>query len=156
MSKVPDLKSGQMITIAYFIGILVILFIVYKILAATGLIKTNAKKKEEAAENAAVDTIRTDDIFNPEYYFDKKFQSLGNQYITLYSNELYKAMTGLGTDEEAIFVVFGNLKNKCNVSELAAGYKYKFNRNLKTDLLNELNEKDAATLIKIINKLPNT
>jgi len=156
MAKVPELKGGQMITIAYFIGIIIILFVVYKILAATGLIKTQAKKKEEALKDAAVDTLRTDDIFNPEYYFNKKFQSLGNQYITAYSNELRKAMTGLGTDEEAIFVVFGNLKNKCNVSELAAGYKYKFNRNLKTDLLNELSEKDAATLIGIVNKLPNT
>jgi uncharacterized protein YpmB len=156
MTKVPELKGGQMLTIAYFIGILIILFIVYKILGATGLIKTAAKKKEEKEEETAVEEIRTNDIFNPEYYFNKKFQSLGNQYITMYSNELRKAIQGLGTDEEAIFVVFGNLKNKCNVSELAAGYKYKFQRDLKTDLLNELSAEDIAQIMKIVNKLPNT
>ena len=155
MSKVPELKGGQMLTIAYFIGMVVILFIVYKILASTGLIKTGAKKKEEAEEEAAIDSIRTNDFFNPEYYFDKKFQSLGNQYITLYANEVRKAIQGIGTDEEAIFVVFGKLKNKCQVSELAAGYLYKFRRDLKTDLLNDLTKEDAATLMSIVNKLPN-
>jgi uncharacterized protein YpmB len=155
MAKVPELKGGQMITIAYFIGILVILFIVYKILGSVGLIKTASAKKEEKAEEAAVDAVRTGDIFDPTYYFDKKYKSLGNQYITMYSNELRKAMTGLGTDEEAIFVVFGKLFNKCQVSELAAGYKYKFQRDLKTDLLNELNAADIATIMSIVNKLPN-
>jgi len=155
MAKVPELKGGQMITIAYFIGILVILFIVYKILGATGLVKTKAKKIEEKAEENAVNEVRTNDIFNPEYYFDKKYQSLGNQYITMYSNELRKAMQGIGTNEEAIFVVFGKLMNKCQVSELAAGYKYKFQRDLKTDLLNELSASDIATIMSIVNKLPN-
>ena len=157
MAKVPELKGGQMITIAYFIGILVILFIVYKILAATGLVKTAASKKIDAAENAAVDTIRTSDIFDPEYAREKgrKFLPLGTQKLAVYTEELRKALRGWGTDEEAIFVVFGNLYNKVNVSELAATYYDKYKVNLKTVLLNDLSKEDAATLMAIINKLPN-
>ena len=156
MAKVPKLEGGQLITIAYFIGILVILFIVYKILAATGLVKTAAAKKEDAEEKLAVDTIRTSDIFDPEYARqNKKFTPLGTHKLAVYTEELRKALRGWGTDEEAIFVVFGNLNNKCNVSELAATYEEKYKDNLKTVLLNDLTKEDAATLMSIVNRLPN-
>lgn len=153
--KIPD--SNKVISIAIFIGIIVALIIVYKLLAATGLVKTKAAKKEAADEAAAIDTVRTADIFDPTYYFkfEGKFKSLGNNQITQMSNELFKAIVGMGTDEERIFVVFGNLYNKLNVSELAAGYKYKFGRDLRLDLLDDLGKKEMATLIAFINKLPN-
>lgn len=153
--KLPD--SNKLISIAIFIGIVVALFIVYKILGATGLVKTSAKKKEIAEENAAIDTVRTADIFDPTYYFkfEGKFKSLGNNKITQMSNELFKALVGPGTDEERIYIVFGNIYNKLNVSELAAGYKYKFNRDLRLDLLGDLSKRDMATLMALINKLPN-
>jgi hypothetical protein len=158
----PSLKSDQMVTIAYLIGIVIILFIVYKILAATGLIKTAAAKKADEAKASAIDTLRTGDIFDPEYFVGKKFNSLGAPYIAKYAEELHKAIAGAGTDEEAIFTVFGELKNKMQVSELANGYQQKYggswlsNGSLKTDLLGDLSATDAATLMAIINKLPNT
>lgn len=152
--KLPD--SGKLINIAIFLGIIVALFIVYKILGATGLVKTGAKKKEEAIESAAIDAIRTGDIFDPEYYRGRKFMSLGTGKISTYTEELRKALRGWGTDEEAIFAVFGNLYNKCNVSELAATYKEKYKDDLKVALLNDLSKSDAATLMAIVNKLPNS
>jgi len=153
--KLPD--SNKLISIAIFIGIIVALFIVYKILGATGLVKTSAKKKEIIAETAAIDTVRTADIFDPTYFFkfEGKFKSLGNQQITAMSNELFKALVGMGTNEERVFIVFGNLYNKLNVSELAAGYKFKFGRNLRLDLLDDLSKSEMATLMALINKLPN-
>jgi len=151
--KLPD--SDKLISIAIFIGIIVALFIVYKILGATGLVKTGAAKKEEAIETAAVDAIRTGDIFDPEYYRGKKFMSLGTGKISIYTEELRKALRGWGTDEEAVFAVFSNLYNKCNVSEIAATYKEKYKDDLKVALLNDLSKSEAVTLMALINKLPN-
>ena len=153
--KLPD--SNKLISIAIFIGIIVALFIVYKILAATGLVKTSASRKEDADEALAIDTVRTADIFDPTYYFkfEGKFKSLGNNKITQMSNELFKALVGPGTDEERIYIVFGNIYNKLNVSELAAGYKFKFGRDLRLDLLGDLGKSDMATLMALVNKLPN-
>jgi hypothetical protein len=156
IQKTPSLSGGQMLTIAYFIGILVILFVVYKTLKGLGLIK-------DLKKDAAVEDIRTSDYFNPDYYKDKSFQHLGEQAGELHAKELFNAMNGFGTDEEAIYAVFGKLYNKLNVSELsdyyrqqnAHWYNFDLGKDLQTDLLNELNDTEKQTLWAIIEKLPN-
>jgi hypothetical protein len=150
MTKAPELNTNQMITIAYLIGLIVVIFVVYKILKGLGLIK-------DAQKDTAVEDLRTTDYLNPDYFKGKQgdFRSLGADAAILHASELRAAMQGFGTDEEAIYAVFGKLYNKVNCSELAATYLQGFGDDLQTDLLNELTDSEKQTLWDIIKKLPN-
>jgi hypothetical protein len=121
-----------------------------------GLIKTGKKKKELAAREEAVAELRTADYFNPNYFKNKKFKSIGSGFANIYAQEIRKALKGLGTDEEFIFSTFGKLYNKINISEIAASYFLQYNRDLAADLSDELTDKDTADLIEIVDGLPNS
>jgi hypothetical protein len=155
MSKVPELKGGQMLTIAYVIGIIVILFIVYKLLQKVGIIKTAAARKLETDKVVSTEAVRTSDIFDPTYFAKVNHTTIGLSKANMYAEELHNAMVGWGTDEEAIYATFGKLYNKVNVSEVAAAYQVNYSQDLQSDLLNELSEKELVPLWDIINKLPN-
>lgn len=149
--KVPELKGGQMITLAYFIGILIILYIVYKILGKVGLVETKEDKKEAEAATK----IRSLSYFEPLYLKGRTdYKPLGST-AQFYAAQLMKAMKGFGTDEEMIYSVFGKLKNKENIAEVAAYYYQDYKRSLQADLLNDLSDSEMLTLNNIINKLPN-
>lgn len=150
--KVPS--TDKIISIVTIIGFLIALFVVYKILAGVGLIKTAAKKRSLAEQNAAVDMMRTDEYFDPAYYRSQKFKSIGSNAANLYAQQIRKALRGIGTDEEMIYSTFGKLFNRCNVSEVAASYFLQYGNSLQTDLLNDLNKKEIAELMNIINEMP--
>lgn len=149
--KVPELKGGQMLTIAYIIGILIVLYIVYKVLGKIGLVKTKEKRKQETA----VEDLRSVKQFSTKYLADKidnypQLGKLGKDYAV----RLHDAIKGAGTDEETIFSIFSQLRSKENISEIAVYYKAAYQRDLLTDILNDLTDKEKATLMEIINKLP--
>jgi hypothetical protein len=155
MKSIPEVKGGQFMTILYGIAILTILFVVYQLLAKIGLIKTAAKKKSIAAKTEAEANLRASEYFNPMLLKnDKDYISLGS-IGKAYAGILYKSMRRPGTDEEAIFSTFGRLQSKKNISELALYYQAIGKRDLITDILNELTDKEQATLWSIIDKLPN-
>lgn len=150
--KVPELKGGQMLTLAYIIAILVILFIVYKVIGKLGLVDTKEDKKKDEAAAA----LRTSNYFDPLYLKgNTSYKALGKTKATFYAGELRSSIKGWGTDEEKIYSVFGKLNSKENISEIALYYEHDFNRSLQSDLLNELNDKEMLILNNIINKLPN-
>lgn len=149
--KTPD--TGKILTFVYIAGALLALFLVYKILAGIGLIKTAKRKAKEKTQEQAEKELRTAE------YFDT---TLLNKY-PLYSplpgakemaKELRKSLRGLGTDEEKIFSIFGRLKNKLNISEIALYYKKEYKNDLGTDILNDMTDKEQVTLFQIISKLP--
>jgi hypothetical protein len=159
--NVPELKANQMITIAYFIGIIVILFIVYKVLAGVGLVKTAAAKKVEAQKATAIEDLQTLDYWNPDYWTTSKSKLMDGAKAKDLSDKLFNAMAGLGTDEQTVYAVFGSLTNKTQISQLASFYKLNngfltgLTGSLQVDLLNELNDKEVLHLMQIVNKLPN-
>jgi hypothetical protein len=153
--KAPDLKQNQMVTIAYIIGMGILLFIVYKLLVKVGLIKSAAKKRAEAEQGAAVEMLRTDDYWKPDYYKGLAFKSIGSNAATLYAQTIRAGMRGFGTNEEKILVTFGKIFNKCNVSEISEKYATQYGRDLQADLLNDLSDKEVASLMNIVNGLPN-
>lgn len=63
--KVPD--SGKIINIAMLLGMVVIMFVIYKILAGLGIIKTAAAKKADKDKAVAAEDLRTGDYFDPLY-----------------------------------------------------------------------------------------
>jgi len=157
--KAPEMKSGQMLTVAYLIALLIVLFIVYKVLGKIGLIKTAAKKREEKAETKAEDDLRTDPHFDPYYIKDKigKYRSIGQTKANLAATYVHDSIYGLfkaGTNAEKIFSTFATIYNKCNVSEISLAYAIKYSRDMRADLLNNLNDAHKLDLAIIISKKP--
>jgi hypothetical protein len=160
--KAPELNTNQMVTIGYFIGILIILYIVYKILNSVGLLKTPADKRDDALKAAAVTSLRLDSYFDPSYFQSvTTYNGLTVNDATSKALALRNAMAGLGTDEEKIYTIFGGLPSKTSISEIANRYKdqygfpfYIMSDDLKADLLNELNATEVSTLMSIIDGLP--
>ena len=152
--RTPD--TGKVISGIYIAAALIGLYLVYKIFAGLGIIKTAAKKKAEAEKDAASEKLRTLDYFNPKFLDGKLsgYSALGKTTAGAYAAELRNAIRGLGTDEEKIFSVFGRLRCKYNISEVSLNYTLGFSRDLLTDLLNDLTPSEKVTLINIIEKLP--
>ena len=152
--KTPD--TNQIISIAYIGAMLIVVFVVYKVFAGVGLIKTGAKKKVIAEQKEATTKLRALDYFDPLYL--KNNMSGYTPMKSVKSQRLCKllrdAIKGIGTDEEAIFGVFSQLKCKYNISELTSNYLAMYNRNLLTDILNEFNAVEKTTLMNIIDQLP--
>lgn len=150
--NLPD--TNKVMTAGYIIAMLLILFFVYKILRGLGIVKSAAKTKAKAAVQTAINDLRGVEQFNVEYLNNKRdYKSLSGLAQT-YAEELRKAIRGLGTNEEAIFSIFSRLQSKANISEIATVYKNRYDRDLLTDLLNDLTDKEKAKLMLIINNLP--
>lgn len=157
--KIPD--TNKLMSIFMLIGIIVALFIVYKVLNSFGLVKTAAQKRDIVKNKAAVSDIRVDQYFDPDYYSDKSFHGLDVDVAIETAKHLRNAMAGLGTDEEAIYAIFGHLPSKTAISQLSYYYKrqygfpfYIMSDNLRVDLLNELNAEEVKSLMDIIDNLP--
>jgi truncated hemoglobin YjbI len=156
--ETPD--SGKIINLVTLIGLLVFLFVIYKILDAAGLIKTHADKVADAKRAAAVTDLRISDYFSPEYYKTFQTQPLSDNQASQYAKQLRGAMAGIGTDEETIYTIFGALPNHVAISQVANEYKkqygfpfYILSNSLQDDLLNELSPKEVEVLMSIINKI---
>jgi hypothetical protein len=151
--EAPD--SGKIMNVAMLLGLLVVLFIVYKLMAAVGIIKTGASKRADKEKEGAVNMLRTDEYWQPTYYKGKTYKSIGSNAANLYAQNIRKSLRGIGTDEELIYSTMGKLFNKINISEIAASYFLQYNKDLQTDLLNDLSAKEVVNLMNIVNALPN-
>jgi hypothetical protein len=144
--------KDQVIVYLYIAGGVVAIYFVYKIMAKLGLITTAADKREEQAVNE----LRTLEYFDP-YILTRRpagYTAIGESKGSMYAELLRNAMRGIGTDEEAIYSVFGKLSSKYNIAELAGYYQVNYSRDLLSDLLNDLNDSEKARLMGIINRLP--
>lgn len=139
----------------YLIGGLIGLFIIYKILSGTGLLKTREGKAKDKLKDLSLSNFRTMDEFNPAFKDSHTFAQIGLNAAALYAEDLRQAMRGFGTNEERVYSTFGKLKCKGNISEVASQYFLKFKRDLRTDILNDLTDKEIVILDEIINTLPN-
>ncbi len=142
--------KDQVIVYIYIAGAIVGMFVVYKIMAKLGLVKTAADKQEEQAVN----DLRTLEYFDPFILKNRpgNYVAVGN-LGNLYAEQLRDAMKGFGTDEEAIYSVFGKLRSKYNIAEVAGYYQVNYSRDLLSDILNDLNDSEKARLMGIINRM---
>jgi hypothetical protein len=153
--KLPE--TDQITKGLYLIGGLVILLVIYKILTGIGLLKTGKQKVQDKKKEVALSDFRTMEQFNINYTDDHIFKKIGLNAANLYSEQLRKAIKGIGaflTDEEAIYSTFGKLSNKGNISEVAQQYFNRYKKDLRTDLLNVLDKNEILILSNIINELP--
>jgi len=137
----------------YLIGGLVAIFLIYKIMTGLGILKTRESKAKDIRKEQSLSDFRTMEEFNPAYIDKNFFTKIGLNAAAIYAEDLHKAIRGLGTNEERIYTTFGKLKCKGNISEVASQYFLKFNRDLRTDILNDLTDKEIVILTGIINAL---
>jgi hypothetical protein len=159
MAQVPELKAGQMITLAYIIGIVIVIFIIYKVLQKVGLIKTSAEIDAAKAYTTSLSNLRTDTHFDPAFLTDNQniaYKPIGDASQG-YAEDIHDSIYGflqIGTNAEKIFSTFSKCFNKFNISEIAGAYLKEYDRDMRSDLLNNLSDDHVTTLNDIIGKLP--
>jgi len=135
-----------------FYGVIAIIVIVFltAILKKLGIFKS--KEKKEQIQNIV--ELQTADYFNPQYYKTIKIKPLGESLAGQLAKEIRKAVRGSGTDENLIYSVFNRIYNKANISEIAEQYYLEYKKDMKTDILNDLGNKEKSMMMEIINSKP--
>jgi len=72
-----------------------------------------------------------------------------------YARQVHGVWSFWGDDEQQLYGIFRKLKDKAQISQLAASYQELFGVNLIDKLSSRLNQKELSTLLSIVNKLPN-
>ncbi len=139
--------------VIYIVVGVIALYLIIRIMRTQ---KRRQRQVSKEDKKIAVSSLRVMEQFNPDYQLGKTFAPIGDNAADLYAEQLRKAVKGLGTNEEMIYSTFSKLKNKVNISEIAARYYLKFRRDLRADVLRDLNDKEKAILFVIIKQLPNT
>ncbi len=142
---------------------LVVLIFLYVTLKRLGLIRFKTKdekqaskvKKEVKSEKKVITTtVNRSDWFNPALWSQgSKSKLLPEQTARDYASIIRKAIKGLGTDETAINGIFRKLTDKIQVSQIAFFYQSTNNRDLATDLTNDLSKKELQIMYEIIENI---
>lgn len=82
-------------------------------------------------------------------------RKLNAQQMNRYATQLFEAIDGWGTTETAIFEVFRSVESKYQLSQIAKYYGQKYSASLKTDLEEDLGEKEMQEISNIILSKPN-
>jgi len=143
------MNKGIFQIMIYVIPSLLILYVLHKILQSVGIVETKKSKEEK---NKTIKVINSD-YFNPNYYKTVLHKFLDLEVSKRYAHDLRVAFSGFGTDEGAVYSTFKKLDNKVQISEISSSYYIQYKRDLKADLLDELNESEVAIVYDIINSL---
>ncbi len=71
-------------------------------------------------------------------------------YYGIWANDLFNAMDGVGTDEQAIYDVFKKMKTKDDVLQLITAFGVQDNETLSQWLISELSSEERATLNRLL------
>ena len=71
-------------------------------------------------------------------------------YVTQYRKLLNSAISGAGTDEDAIKVIFRKMKDKVQIAQVAESYQKNYGVNLLEDLKNDM-DVDSADMKELLN-----
>ena len=125
--------------------LIVVAIIIVVVIMTWGIMKlTGASKKidDKLAEQKLSDIIDSE-ISN---------HSLSELEATTYAQKLYTAMKGLGTDEEAIYEVFSQLRSYSDILYLMKVFGVKDRKTLAEWLTAELNSKERQKLNDILSE----
>lgn len=83
---------------------------------------------------------------------------LQNDPITAFRVKLNKAISGIGTDTDAVKAVFRNLKDKVQIAQIADSYQRNYNANLLDAIMDEFSFREGSAnsneLLEIIKSKP--
>ena len=71
-------------------------------------------------------------------------------YYGIWAADIYNAVEGMGTDEQAIFDVFKKMKNKDDILQLMTAFGVKDGETLSQWVIGDLGEDDKATLNRLL------
>jgi len=133
------------------IAAIFVIIIVWRVLGKVGLVESKeSRQKKEAVEN-----FQTSPYFDKDYYKNKSFKSLGAEPAKQYAKEIYNTHGVFNDSEDTLYSIFGNLKNKVNISEVAEQFYKLYGKDMKGYIANFLDDKEQAKLQTVISKLPN-
>ena len=71
-------------------------------------------------------------------------------YYGIWAEDIYNAVEGMGTNEQAIFDVFNKVKNKDDVLQLISSFGVKDGETLSQWIIGDLGDDDKATLNRLL------
>lgn len=139
------------------IPIIIILFVIFLLLKRFGLIRTREQrkaakeKKQQKIERKAIDTtITKEQYFKPTYW--RKVSAnrlLPEKTARTYATNLRSALKKFGQIQATkVMAIFNTLTDKAQVSQLSFYYQANYERDMVTDLINNLKK---AELLKLYN-----
>lgn len=99
------------------------------------------------------------------HYLSKVLQAVSNEVLVLktstasrYADQIYKAWGSWyqgGDDEEKVYGVFREMKDKVQVSQVAKAYQDTYSKNLIDTLKDRFDKEEITIVLNIIKALPN-
>ena len=132
--KIPELKKGQLYTIAIIAAVVIAVVIVLAV---------NYKKLRNWIEQKRYDDEIATDINTSNI-------TISATLLRQYADRLYTAMKGWGTDEDTIYDVFANFRTDDDVLQLIRLYGTRDNMTLPQWIVDELTTKERKKLNTIL------
>lgn len=165
MSKTIDNISKN--NIAVIIILAIIAYFIFKgqaksALQAIGFLPSDPEAKEEKQKEKKEVKDREDfnnsEIWNPKFYKNAK-RPAGTKLVTVanadkLATQIYNAIKGAGTNEDAVFGAFRLLPSVAAGSFMAERFLTKYKRDLKSFIDDDLSDSEMSTLGAIIGRLP--
>lgn len=133
--KIPELKKGQLYTIAIIAAVVITVVII----VAVNYNKLRNWIEQKRYDNEIATDINTSNI------------TISATLLRQYADRLYTAMKGWGTDEDTIYDVFSNFRTDDDVLQLIRIYGTKDGMTLPQWIIDELNTKERKKLNTILN-----
>lgn len=84
----------------------------------------------------------------------KNFVEYQSSYINEQAEKINKALSGAGTDEEAIYNAFNRFDSKLGIAQLVSFYNAKYGVNLRNEIDSDLRESEKQKLAVIVSQKP--
>ena len=109
--------------------------------------------------NPSLTGLGSEEAFDVNYWDEvikkvKGVMLLKTEVAKKYAREIYDAWSFWGDDEDKIYSVFRNLRDKVQVSQVADAYKDDYGVNLIEKIRSKLSEMEINQVLQIVNALP--
>lgn len=135
-------------------GLLVFLFVVYKMMQKFGLLKTEEAAQLEKDNQSASSSL--ENPFSPRYFKSqpgKKIQLLKSAAAKKLADQIYNSIGNFYDDENSVYGAFRQLKYKTQVSQLADTFAKYHQADLFIYLERNFNEKEIKVIHNIVGGL---
>lgn len=134
--KIPEINKNQLITIGIFAVLLIVVVII--IAVKWNDFKDWIKQRKE-------DKILDKEIISSDV-------TMSNSQIAAYTNKLYKAMKGAGTNEKAIRAVFEAINSKSDLLSICKKFQELYGDSLADWLADDLSQGDINKINQILSE----
>jgi len=137
--RISKIKIHKVIRIALLVVFLLIAFR-YALPHLKKLIEELKKSKEKQHVEELEDAVNEEKLSYPIAQYG------------IWADTLYSAMKGLGTDEQAIYNVFGSMKTNNDVAQLVVSFGVRSDETLAQWLRSDLSETEMGMIRRILSE----